>query len=406
MRDLLRIRDFRLLWAGQLTSHFGDALTTLALLLTAQRLTGSVAAVAGTAIAVALPQLLFGLVAGVYVDRWNRKTVMIVSDLVRGLLVLGFVVVDEPGEMWLLYGLAFVQAAVGTFFNPAKSAFLPAIVGPDRLLAANSLGEMSRVVAMLAGTAVAGVVAGLGDVLWVVFLVDGFTFLVSAFLESRIATDGRPESVPVHPPVWSELKAGLRITVSSRILVGVMVGAAVLMLGLGAVNVLLVPFVVEDLALSEAWFGVLEGAQVLSMVLAGGVMTVLARRVDPTRVVTVALAGVGVVVASVALVTLPWHLVLALFAVGWFVTPLQASISTLVQSEVADEARGRIGSVLSTIITTANVVSMALAGTAAALVGVRGVFVAAGVVGIVAAAVTAVLFPSAPRLAEVATDPA
>lgn len=397
MRDLLRIRDFRLLWVGQVTSNFGDSLTTLALLITAQRLTGSVAAVAGTAIAVALPQLVFGLLAGVYVDRWNRKTVMIVSDLIRGVLVLGFVAVDQPGDMWLLYGLAFTQAAVGTFFNPAKGAFVPAIVGPERLLAANSFGETSRVLAMLAGTAVAGLVAGIGDVLWIVFVIDGVTFLVSALLEARIATDGRPEARSEHPPVWAELKAGLRLTVSSRILVGVMVGAGVVMLGLGAVNVLLVPFVVDGLGVSEAWFGVFEGSQVLSMVLAGGLVTVLARRLEPTRVVTAGLLGVGVVVASVALVTAPWQLSLALFAVGWFVTPLQASLATLVQSEVRDEVRGRVGSVLSTVTTSANLVSMALAGAAAAAIGVRGVFVAAGMIGVVAAGLTAVTFRGAHR---------
>ncbi|MFO7548529.1 MAG: MFS transporter [Acidimicrobiia bacterium] len=396
MKDLLRLRDFRLLWMGQVTSNFGDALTNLALLITAQRLTGSVAAVASTAIAVALPQLLFGPVAGVYIDRWNRKVVMIASDLVRGVLVLGFVVIDDPDQLWLLYGLAFLQATVGTFFNPAKSAFVPVIVGEERLLAANSVGETSRVVAMLAGTAFAGLMAGLGDLLRVVFVVDGLTFVASGLLEMRIAADGRPEGAPSHRRVVADLGAGLRFVASSRTLVGVVVGGAVLMFGLGAVNVLLVPFVVDELALSEAWFGVLEGAQVTSMVIAGGLMVMLARRLRPTTIVTVALAGVGVVVAAVALVAGPWQLVLALFAAGWFVTPLQASVSTLVQSEVAGEMRGRVGSLLGTVLTSANVASMAAAGAAASLLGIRGVFVAAGAVAVLAALLTAVLFREVP----------
>ena len=137
MRDLLRVRDFRLLWTGQAVSNFGDSLTNLALLLTAQRLTGSVAAVATTAVAVALPTLLFGMVAGAYVDRWNRKRVMIVSDLFRTSFVLLFLLVTTPDRMWMLYTVAFIQAALGTFFTPAKSAFVPKIVGTEQLLAAN-----------------------------------------------------------------------------------------------------------------------------------------------------------------------------------------------------------------------------------------------------------------------------
>ncbi len=90
MKRLLGIGDFRNLWLSHVISSFGDALTNLALLILAQRLTGSTAAVATTAVAVALPQLLFGLFAGVLVDRWNRKFVMIASDLARAFLVLGF----------------------------------------------------------------------------------------------------------------------------------------------------------------------------------------------------------------------------------------------------------------------------------------------------------------------------
>jgi MFS family permease len=172
MRDLLAIRDFRLLFVGQAMSNWGDGLTTITLLILTQRLTGSVSAVAGTAIAVALPQLLLGMLAGVYVDRWDRRKVMIVSDIARGLLVVGFVFVGSADRLWLLYGIAFLQAAVGTFFNPAKGALIPRVVGSGNLLAANSMMETSRVVFSLLGTAAAGVWAGVGDVLWPIFVAD------------------------------------------------------------------------------------------------------------------------------------------------------------------------------------------------------------------------------------------
>jgi MFS family permease len=392
MRELFAIPDFRRLWTAQTTSSFGDALTNLALLLAAQRLTGSTTAVAVTAIAVAIPQLLFGLLAGVLVDRWDRRRVMVAADVVRAVLVLGFIAVTDADRMWLLYTIAFVQATIGTFFNPARSALLPKVVGTDHLLAANSFTQSSLVVASVLGTGAAGLIIGLTDALAPVFLIDGLTFLVSAMLVTRLRVDTTP-TTPRRSMAAShlieELVAGLRIITASRQLRSVLIGAGVVMFGLGAVNVLMVPFIVEDLAVPESWFGLLEASQVAAMVITGGVVAALASRIKAGRLLVGGLAGIGVVVATMSLSTNVWHLVGLLFAAGCFVAPTQAAISTIVQTEVATETLGRVSSSQSTIITAAQVASMALAGVAADALGVRQVFVLAGVISVVAAFLTA-----------------
>ncbi len=392
MRALFAIRDFRLLWTGQAVSNFGDALTNLALLLTAQRLTGSTAAVATTAVAVAMPTLLFGMVAGAYVDRWNRTRVMIVSDLLRTSFVLLFLLVTTPDRMWLLYAVAFIQAALGTFFNPARGALVPRIVPTDQLLAANSFSQMTQVAAGLVGTAVAGVIAAAFDTLALAYVIDAATFLISLTAIGLIRTDGAPEAVPTTPRIWADVRFGIASVGRSRILLGVMIGAAIVMFGLGAVNVLLVPFIVDVLAVPETWFAAIEASQVVPMVLAAGLVAVLGRRLRPTSVISWALTGIGVLVAAISLVRAPLHLMLVFFAVGWLITPLQASVSTLIQTEVEDAVRGRTGAALNTVITAAQVSSMALAGVAAAVMGVRGVFVLAGLIAVMSGAVTAVLF--------------
>lgn len=392
MRELFRIRDFRLLWTGQAVSNFGDALTNLALLLTTQRLTGSTAAVATTAIAVALPSLLFGMVAGAYVDRWNRKRVMIVSDLFRTSFVLLFLLVSTPDRMWLLYGVAFIQAGLGTFFTPAKSAFLPRIVPSDQLLAANSVSQMTQIVLGLLGTALAGLIAATQDTLAAAYLLDAATFLVSLAAIALIRTGGAPGRTSGSAHLWDDVRAGIAAATRSPVLLGVMIGAGIVMFGLGAVNVLLIPFVVEVLAVPETWFAAIEGSQVVSMVAASALVAGLAARIRPTSVISWALSGLGVMVALMALATTPWHLMIILFAVGWMITPLQASVSTLVQTEVADELRGRTGAALNTVVTGSQVISMALAGVAAAAIGVRWVFVVAGGVAIASGIVTAALF--------------
>jgi MFS family permease len=390
---LLRRGPFRLLWSGQVISNFGDALTSLALLLTAHHLTGSTAAVAGVAIALALPQLLFGMAAGVLVDRWNRRRVMIVSDLVRAVLVLGFLAVTSADTLWLLYALAFVQAAVGTFFNPARAAVLPEIVPADRLLSANALSETSRVVAGMAGVAAAGALAGLTGRLGLVFVVDAATFVASAALIARLpgmsATAARATR-----GVWADLADGVRLVLGSRRLVGVIVAATVVMLGLGAVNVLLVPFVVEVLDASETWFGALEAAQVASMVLAGGALVVVGARFRPTTLISAGLVGVGLVVAAMAASTRPWHLMGLLFAVGWCVAPVQASVTTILQTEVPAHSRGRAHASFGSMVGAAGLASMAVAGAVAEAVGIRLVLIASGGVIVGAGLASAAVFRS------------
>ena len=394
MKALFAVRDYRLLWTGQAVSNFGDALTNLALLLTAQRLTGSTAAVATTAIAVALPTLLFGVVAGAYVDRWNRKRVMIVSDLFRTSFVLLFLLVTTEELMWLLYVVAFIQAALGTFFTPAKSAYLPRIVNDENLLAANSVSQMTQILFGLAGTATAGIIAANAETLSLAFILDAATFGISLVAISMIKTDAEPgiDRSRTRPAILEDVRAGLQAVGRSPVLRGVLVGAGIVMFGLGAVNVLLVPFIVEDLMVPETWFAAFEASQVVSMVVASLLVAVIARRIRPTNLITLGLAAIGVLTASIALVGAPWHLMIILFLVGWAIAPLQASVSTLVQTEVDDEMRGRTGSAMNTVVTAASVSSMAIAGGLAAWISVRGVFVISGGIALLAAGFTLLLF--------------
>ena len=391
MRLLFRDRSFRLLWTAQTTSSFGDALTSLTLLLLTQRLTGSTAAVAGTAIAIALPQLLVGLMAGVMVDRWNRHRVMVVSDLIRAALVLGFIAVSSADELWLLYAIAFTQAAVGTFFNPARATLLAEVLPADRLLPANSLSEMSRVVAGVGGVAAAGALASASENLSVVFVIDAVTFVISAALVARVLGPTR-RAAEKRKHVLRELATGLGLIRGNRVLLGVVTAGAVAMFGLGAVNVLLVPFVVADLSASEAWFGALEAAMVAAMVASGATVAAAANRLRPTYLVSGGAVGLGAAVAGLSLARSPAQMLPLLFAAGACVTPLQSAVTTLLQTKVSPEVRARTQAAFNTLVSAANLASMTLAGTAAAIGGIRTVLVGAGAVVASAGLLAHVLF--------------
>ncbi|HEY7599006.1 MAG TPA: MFS transporter [Candidatus Limnocylindrales bacterium] len=412
-RDVLRIPDFRRIFAGQLISDFGDSLTMLALLLLVNELTGSVAALAVMAIVLALPQVTIGVLAGVYVDRWDRRRVMLVADLARAGVVLGFLLVRTPDALWLLYLLGLVQASIGTFFTPARTAFVPRFVPREGLLAANSLNQGGRLVASVLGTGTAGVIVGLFGVTWPAFVLDSLTFVISFLFVLRIATPGRVAAAAgaATTGVLRSVVEGIRVVAGSRLLTGTLISAGVVMLGLGAVNVLFVPLLINELRVPATWFGAIELAQTSSMILSAAILATVLARVGATRVISVTLAGTGVVIALLAGVSEVWQVIVLLFAVGWLITPLQAAVTTIVQTETTSAVRGRVAALLSSTFQTASVASMAVAGIFGEVIGVRGVFLgAAGVIGL-ATVVSVVLFrgvrqPAAPAapLADVAAE--
>ena len=131
----LRHRHFRNLWLGQIVANIGNYFYFLALLISVNELTGSTLAMSLMTISFALPQLVFGMAAGVYVDRWDRRRVMILSDVLRGALVLLCLFVHDPQQVWIYYVVGFAHGVLGSFFNPARDAVIPNLVEPDELLA-------------------------------------------------------------------------------------------------------------------------------------------------------------------------------------------------------------------------------------------------------------------------------
>lgn len=386
IRAVLRLHDFRQVWLAQAISDVGDGTTFLLLLLVVNELTGSTTALAIMSIALVVPRLTVGLVAGVYVDRWNRRRVMLASDLLRAAIVLGFVVAGNVGFVPLLVLLGLAESSVGSFFTPARGALLPHVVPEHGLAAANSLSQATLMIGAVVGSAIAGLLFSAYHTAWPGFVLDAATFVISFLLVLRIpasagaVTPGEEAHHAGARGILSAIGDGLRIVRGSRLLTGTLVGAATTMLGLGAVNVLFVPLLVNELHVSGAWMGAIDGAQAVGMVLATSVIAWLTTRLAGTTIITAALAGLAGFTLALAGVSSVWEVVGLLFVAGLIVTPLQAATATIVQTAVVDSLRGRLVSLLSAAMSTANVVSMALAGIFADLLTTRTVYLLAAAV--------------------------
>jgi MFS family permease len=169
----------------------GDWFDTIALYTIILNLTGSGRAIGLLMVARFLPSFVFGSLSGVVADRFSRRSIMIVSDLLRALVVLGFLLVRRADQLWILYVLTVLQLALSTFFEPAKTAIIPSIVSDRELLAANAISSVTWSAMLTLGAAIGGVVTG-----WfgtdVAFVLDALTYLLSAALIASVRLPKRP----------------------------------------------------------------------------------------------------------------------------------------------------------------------------------------------------------------------
>src|SRR5262245_4852192 len=261
--QLLKARDFSLLFWGQMTSQIGDSLNRVALLWFVYQLTGSAMKMVMIGLLQTIPPLLLSPLIGVYLDRANKKTVMVWVDIARSVLVLLIPLLYAFDQLTLerLYAAVFLLAIVSTIFGPALSASVPQLVRRDQLTAANALLQTTTNTGLLIGPLISGVgiaLIGSQNVLYV----DAATFFVSALC--LIAVRLRPiETAPGESRrgTWTqELMAGVRFVCVEQTVLALMVTAALYSLAASAFAFMLPVFAEQNLSVGALELGALWSA--------------------------------------------------------------------------------------------------------------------------------------------------
>jgi predicted MFS family arabinose efflux permease len=399
----LKQRDFALLWFGGLISMMGDWAMFAALPFYAYEQTGSAFASGAVLTALTLPGFLIGTVAGVFVDRWNRKRTMVVANLLQVLVMLPLLLV-RPGEsLWLVYVVAFVLASVSQFVAPAENALLPKLVGTDRLMVANSLNAFNDNLARIAGPAIGGLVIAFGG-LGGVALLNAATFLLAAGLISLIRapttereTAERDATQGTLRSVWREWSQGLRLVAGERhvAVLFVILGAA--MLADSILSTLIAPFVGGVLGAPASLFGLLLTLRGVGGLIGGAFLGSVAMRVRPENVLVLSLITVGLVTlvfATVPLapVSMACAVALGVPAVGWIV-----SQQTLLQKSVADEFLGRVFGAFAATTALMLFVGSLASGALGDVAGIVPLLIVSGVIYCAAALLALVLLGGAQK---------
>lgn len=390
--DVMRNRNFRALWMGQLVSQIGDSFVTVAALVLVNGLTSSPLPIVTLVLCITLPQLLFGLIGGVFVDRLDRKMVMITADVLRALLVPVAILVQRADQLYILYLAAFAVVTLSVFFSPARNATIPNIIEEDMLLTANALIQANQIIAMIFGSAAAGLIIGwLGTTF--AFLFDAATFAVSAVFIATMRIPARAAAVAQTSlrVIWGQLVEGLAFVKRHATLVSIMGLTAAATLGLSTITVLGIIYLDEELGVGAEGFGFLMSVQGLGVVIGGLLISRIARRWPAHQIVGACLAVLGVAIIVFALAPSYSLVLLAVAIIGLCIVATRAGLATLTQALVPDEKRGRVESVVNLVIGLSTSAAMAVSGLLGQVLGVRIVFISAGSVTVlsgVAAAFT------------------
>ena len=392
---VFRRRDFVLMWIAQLVSTAGSSLTAHAPGIYVYQETGSAFLVGVTLMATAVPSLIVGLIAGVFVDRYDRRSVMLASNLAQAVIVavIPFLI---GVDVALLFVAILVNAGVKQFFDPAYESLIPEIASDEELTAANAFLSIASFGSTAIGFAGAGLLAAVFDINWA-FWIDSLTFLVSAACIWALKVRSRVEveeetSVGV---VIDNLKTGVRTIFDTPMLRSLFLIGAPTFFAFGLWNVLLLPMSITVLGASEFEYGLQEGLTSVGFVAGSLFMARFSDRLPTGLWVFVGLMGMGISGIFYGLSPTIWIAILWVIVSGFFNSPSSVARQTLLQRNTPRELRGRVFSALFVMRDVIFLLGMAGAGLADVL-PVRGLLIVASLI-LVVTALAALVAPGVGR---------
>jgi len=389
MLTVLQNRDFLALFMSQLVSKVGDNFAVVASLVLINELAArSGIAVVVIATAMTLPQL-FALASGVFVDRFSRKAVMIVTDVLRAGAVLLALLVNEAGDLYILYLAAFLIMGLGAMFVPARNASIPNMVPEEHLLTANALIQATELISLIAGASLATLVISLTSTT-TAFIVDSATFLLSAvfLLAARIPrgtvpmATGAPRSE--FRRFWHSFSEGVRYIGSNRHLLQLMAITTMATLGLSATVLMAAAFFKQLLGISAEYLGLLQATEGLGMAAGALLISAYASWARSRQIVSVTMIILGLGILVFALAPVYWLVLVGALVVGLCVVSARTTLAAMTQALVPDSQRGRVESAMVTVIGIGTMGALAMAGILGDLVGPKIVFILTGVVVLLA----------------------
>jgi MFS family permease len=407
MLQALRIRDFRLLWGGSLVSSLGSWLLILAIPAHVFLVTGSLRDTGLTLAADYLPLLVLGPVAGVFTDRWDRRRMMIATNLFRAGAVAAMLLGTSPGHYWVLYVALIAESSSGVLYMPAVQARTPAIVGTGALLSsANSLNAFSDGAVRLIGGPLGGILLTVYGIKWLI-CADVLSYLVSAaamVMTSRTERE-RPDRKTTLGNVTRDLIEGVHVLRHQPVARALLPVTVIFLAANASLSAVLIPLGVQRLGGSEHT-GFLLSCLGAGFLIGAPALRALLDRVQPRTLLTASLTAAAVayflLFTSSSLTTaLP-----AAVAIGMFGSMSEIIPLTAMQRVIPNAVLGRVSAVFLTGEAAATLIGAVVGPFLAQATHFSGVATAASLVTLSAAALAFLVVPRMPAIVPAAISSA
>ncbi|NLK01118.1 MAG: MFS transporter [Clostridia bacterium] len=394
-------RDFGLLFWGRLVSQVGDGIHYLALTWLVLDLTGSGTALGTMLFASSIPMVLLAPFSGVLADVWDRKTIVVSMDIVRGLIILSLALIFKAGALNLpiLYAATILSSLCGVLFGPAISATVPGLVKKEELVKANSLNSLSR-----AATQIVGPVAGaflLGTTgYYGVFLINGTAFLLSAFSEMfirfpKVVRDEKHIQSSAGQQFFGSFKEGFAFVWQNLGLRTIIFFAVALNFLFSPLLGVVFPYFGKEILLLEAQqYGTLQAMLPVGLLIGTALIGYLTKRYRKESLLSFGImmqGGIVVLLGAFAMPSvygnfgLPTMLTVmssVLLGIGVFNVLVNVPFQVTLQETVPDHYRGRVFGLLDSMVQMLVPVSMAFSGVLVDYFSVTSLFAFAGIITI------------------------
>lgn len=374
-KTILQHQPFRTMWLAQFVSIFGDFLALFGVIsLITFRMHGTAVQVTAVTIAYVLPLAIISPVAGVFVDHWNVKRVMIASDISRAVLILLLVFVRDVGQICIIFAII---SAVSSFFAPAQSVTIRTIVPMEGLLAANAvMTQAFYLVRLFSPFAAGALIAAVGEKSC--FYLDTASFVFSAAMISSLAIlrPARAQSEKTIDALTQDFLEGNKFIFTHAGLAFVFIAMAVAMFVLSSFSPLISIYIRDSLGAGPFVFGVISSMVGIGLIAGSQVLTRIPSAGTKTNIVLFGLFGLGLGAAFLgAFHSIPLA-ALSTFTMGFAISFVLVPAQTMSQRETPPAMIGRVSSTFMSLIAVAQVLGLLLSGYLANALGIRPLFLA------------------------------
>ena len=372
LKEVLKLKPVRRLWAAQVVSIFGDFLAIFAIYsVVSFKMHATATEVSLILVSFLLPLAIVGPVAGVFVDRWNVKRTMIASDLTRAVMAAFLVAATDVRE---IYVILFAMSSVSSFFIPAQSVTLRTIVPAAGLMSANTLMQNAVQLMQIISPAIAGVLVASFSAS-ACFWLDSLSFLFSASMIYTLVIDREPSKAPLNlATVNQEMKAGMRFIFTHGAVSFVIISLTAGMFAIRCFFALIAVYVRDVLRGGSTLFGSISSLVGIGIIFGSQFIHRFARQRSKGHLVILGLVGIGASIALMAAFSNIPVTMAATLGIGFWVGFLIVPTQVLLQEETPRDMLGRVTSSMMSVMSLSQVLAMSGAGPIAESIGIRNLY--------------------------------